>query len=692
MAMKTVLSWMMLAGMITTAWAEAEQALFDFSKAETAQYVMAQDARLEADANALSVHTRHTQDWPGVTIRCPGDFWDCTGFQRICAELANTGDVPATVYLRVDNPGADGVQNCLTQSMTISPGQTKTLSVDLYATPWTFDKPVELVGMRGYPQPSRLRTDRINQLLFFVAKPQRDYHFKISLLRAEGTVTVLNSETFFPFIDRFGQFIHTDWPGKIDSEEDLLSRKEAEKAEFAARPAASERDSWGGWSAGPQLEATGFFRAEKVGGQWWLVDPDGRLFWSHGVDCVGTSSETPVTGRENYFQWLVRDDSPARLFWGRSDWAPVGDYKDKGSYETYNFAGVNLQRKYGRDWYSAHAEICHLRLAGWGMNTIGNWSEEAIYRLRKTPYTATLSAWAKPIEGSEGYWGKFPDPFDSSFAANFRKAVEREKGNSIGDPWCIGFFVDNELAWGDEVSLAMAALTSPAGQPAKKEFIERLKKKYTAVEALNAAWGSSYGSWENLAEAKTLPDKTKAQADMKAFYTVIAERYFETIRQELKAAAPNQIYFGCRFAWGNESAIRAAAKYCDVISFNQYEYSVADFRLPEGVDKAVIIGEFHFGALDRGMFHTGLKETRNQNDRAQKYKEYVLGALRNPAIVGTHWFQYRDQATTGRGDGENYQIGLVDICDTPYPEPNSAVQEVGQLMYEYRYRTSQIKD
>jgi hypothetical protein len=92
------------------------------------------------------------------------------------------------------------------------------------------------------------------------------------------------------------------------------------------------------------------------------------------------------------------------------------------------------------------------------------------------------------------------------------------------------------------------------------------------------------------------------------------------------------------------------------------------------------------------MFHTGLKETRNQNDRAQKYKEYVLGALRNPAIVGTHWFQYRHQATTGRGDGENYQIGLVDICDTPYPETISAVQEVGQLMYEYRYRTSQIKD
>jgi len=27
----------------------------------------------------------------------------------------------------------------------------------------------------------------------------------------------------------------------------------------------------------------------------------------------------------------------------------------------------------------------------------------------------------------------------------------------------------------------------------------------------------------------------------------------------------------------------------------------------------------------------------------------------------------RDQATTGRGDGENYQIGFTDICDRPIP-------------------------
>ena len=71
------------------------------------------------------------------------------------------------------------------------------------------------------------------------------------------------------------------------------------------------------------------------------------------------------------------------------------------------------------------------------------------------------------------------------------------------------------------------------------------------------------------------------------------------------------------------------------------------------------------------------------------YTSYVQGALRNPWIVGTHWFQYADQATTGRGDGENYQIGFVDICDTPYPETIAASREVGDAMYAYRSEQSE---
>ena len=152
------------------------------------------------------------------------------------------------------------------------------------------------------------------------------------------------------------------------------------------------------------------------------------------------------------------------------------------------------------------------------------------------------------------------------------------------------------------------------------------------------------------------------------------------------------MYLGCRFAWVNDRAVHAAAKHCDVLSFNRYEYSVADFRLPDGVDKPAIIGEFHFGALDRGMFRTGLRATPDQAARAEAYSSYVQGALENPWFVGTHWFQYGDQATTVRGDGENYQIGFLDICDNPYPEITAASRTVGAKMYQLRLDTGPSGD
>lgn len=217
-------------------------------------------------------------------------------------------------------------------------------------------------------------------------------------------------------------------------------------------------------------------------------------------------------------------------------------------------------------------------------------------------------------------------------------------------------------------------------------FVDDLKEQYGAIDTLNGAWGTKHASWDALRENRTPPHKKKAAADLKAFYTKTAETYFRTIREELEKVAPRQLYLGCRFAWVNDRAALAAAKYCDVVGYNRYRKSVADLALPGGADKPIIIGEFHFGALDRGMFHTGLVKARDQDHRAHLYEAYVRGALENPRIVGTHWFQYKDQATTGRGDGENYQIGFIDICDRPYPEIVAAARRVGAAMYACRMK------
>ena len=55
-----------------------------------------------------------------------------------------------------------------------------------------------------------------------------------------------------------------------------------------------------------------------------------------------------------------------------------------------------------------------------------------------------------------------------------------------------------------------------------------------------------------------------------------------------------------------------------------------------------------------------------------------------PRVVGTHWFQWRDQPLTGRPDGENYQIGFLTVTDAPYPELVEAARAVARTMYARR--------
>src|SRR5690606_21523217 len=117
-----------------------------------------------------------------------------------------------------------------------------------------------------------------------------------------------------------------------------------------------------------------------------------------------------------------------------------------------------------------------------------------------------------------------------------------------------------------------------------------------------------------------------------------------------KEAAPGKLYLGCRYISINENVLCVAAKYCDVLTFDLFVDSLSDFKLPEGIDKPVIIGEFHFGALDRGLFNSGLNKKANQKERGLAYQKYVKSALQNPHIIGTSWHQFSDQATTGRFD------------------------------------------
>jgi len=259
--------------------------LFDFGQSFDTGAVTVTDAEISlSPAGALCIRTHHKEPWPGVTLKAPAGKWDLSEYEYVAIEVRNLSDQSVSVHCRVDNPGADGEKNCVTESIALKPQAAGKLAVNVFPVPWRLSEPLELVGMRAAPiYAGKIDPSNVTQLLVFVNSPKADHVFEIDNVIAGGHVQVLNAKTYLPFIDEFGQFIHKDWPGKTHSVEELIAYGRAEEKDLAANPghlpelqreikkhpdsslrSPADRDQYGGWSAGPQLEATRAERSEGV--------------------------------------------------------------------------------------------------------------------------------------------------------------------------------------------------------------------------------------------------------------------------------------------------------------------------------------------------------------------------------------------------------------------------------------------
>jgi len=672
-----------------------------FDAAVTTQSAVASHAggtsTFELKGGMLEVATQGNSGYPGVRIK---GAWDVSKCNRVTFELAcreSRGELPLTV--RLDNPDADPgkSQGVFVDRVKLNGKGVHVVEVTLPpALPHGREITGKLSGMRNGPLTATgvvadLDAAKVVGVAVYMKEPKLDWRWGVKRIVAHtGSRPELPAwmklppEKFFPFIDVYGQFKYKEWPGKIHSDAELVAAREREKADLAAHPGPKGWSKFGGWADGPKRQATGHFRVEKIDGTWWMVDPEGYLYWSHGpVRVTPSTALTPLDNREFYFTGLPAEGTPFAKFYTTRDELLYPYYVKRNIRRTYDFSSSNCYRKYGEGYYETFADLAHVRLRSWGLNTIANSSDKKICLMGRTPYTDRFELKSKPLAGSHDGWWPFRDPFDASFRADVRRLMAEHK-QEMDDPWCFGFFVDNELSWGGPTDLAAWTLESPADQAAKIAFQKRMRAKYGAVEKLNAAWGSAYADWQTFLTATRRPGAGAAE-DLAAFTLEIADAYFKNIREEFKAAAPNKLYMGCRFAGrGPEFALRVGAKYCDLVSFNIYAKHLGDFKLPADIDKPVMIGEFHFGALDRGLFHPGLVKLESQAERGRTYVQYVTSALKHPNVVGVHWHQFGDQATTGRFDGENFQVGFVDCCDTPYPETVAGIREVGYRLYEIR--------
>jgi hypothetical protein len=469
-----------------------------------------------------------------------------------------------------------------------------------------------------------------------------------------------------PFIDEFEQCRYADWPEKVTNEADLVADIAAEDAVLATMPPSTDYDQYGGYlRAGWSESPTGFFRAARRDGYWWLITPLGNPCFYLGVSVFPAQAwdMTGVTGRESLFSSLPVEGEPHASAWSHDVWG-TGEEMDY-----FSFYAWNLIRKYGDTWWSDAEERGIRRLRHWAFSGGSKWG---------APETVV----ATPVlgRGNTPSLVDHPDIFDPAVQSAFRDDLAAQITPRLTDPYILGWSVGSErpeLITREEVQAIMALASTTPGKRAILDYaVDQLYGG--SVSAVAAAWGLT-ATTRNQLYALT-PTPTAADLErMRQFYL---DRYYRFCYQTVKAIDPNHLYLGnylCPVCDVTEASWRTVAQYCDVISYDFYRFDYDDarlLRLEQETDKPVFCGEFSFpewydGWRGFGRYWTAY--TSSDAESGERYAEMVSAGARDPYCVGMSWFQYHDQPLTGRGPGvgdglvygEHYAFGLVTVTDRP---------------------------
>jgi hypothetical protein len=476
-----------------------------------------------------------------------------------------------------------------------------------------------------------------------------------------------------PLLDELGQSTLHEWPAKTRSVGELTRRLQGQFSAAGKQKWPDSFSRWGGWKEKKFAEAGGFFGVRKHEGRWWLVDPDGYAFWSSGMDCVRVDTSAVYEGLENALKWM-----------------PPRDEKWAAAYESFggrsrqiNYLAANCIRAFGPGgWRPKWAQIALAELRRLRFNTVGNWSEWEFAREAKFPYVRPLSFRAERC----GYvYRDFPDIYHRDFEADAAGYASQLAATSE-DPALVGYFLMNEPTWGFSSELPAAGMLYTSEENATRQELARtLKAKYGDDAGLAQAWNMPVSLAQVERGRWRLPLSKQALPDLEAFSSRMVERYFSTLTRACKRVDPNHLNLGMRWAGLPPRWAVEGMKSFDVFSINCYRPRVPRSQtddIERLLGMPVIVGEWHFGALDVGLPASGIGHLRNQADRAKAYRVYLEDAAANPNCVGVHWFTLYDQSALGRFDGENYNIGFLDVCNRPYEELSTAAKLSHERMYQ----------
>ena len=378
-------------------------------------------------------------------------------------------------------------------------------------------------------------------------------------------------------------------------------------------------------------QARGWGVMEREGVRW-LAAPGGQPFFSLGVNTTNGGADDAKAKKSQAY------------YWGRF-------------YPSLVAWGADTQK----------------RLAGWGFNTAGGWSEAS--DVMDMPLIPEIDLG----RNAKLHWYDIFDPVMQQTADQVaREIVAKYKDN----PRVLGYFTDNEVGW----------WSSPLFQ----WHLERGWAFYSKRVLWRLLYGRYQGKWERLlvdfaaSEGVDSFEKLKSAGVMLKlrpggqgvrvigeFTRLIAGRYYELAFRAMRKADPKALVVGDRLPlYYDQNAVLAQKGFVDVLSTN-YNVDCEDgwvapyyFEGLQHLSKApVLVSEYFFAARENrsGNANNGhLMHVGTQRERT----DGAVAALRNfagfPNVAGVHWFQFSDEPTGGRSDGEDFNMGLVDIHNQAY--------------------------
>ncbi|MFC5472229.1 OmpL47-type beta-barrel domain-containing protein [Cohnella suwonensis] len=459
-------------------------------------------------------------------------------------------------------------------------------------------------------------------------------------------------------VDKYGQWVYETWEGKVTSDAQLQQEYTDEAtllSNVSLNP--SKYDQYGGIKNGGKYTNTGYFRLQQIDNKWWFVTPDGYKFILKGVDATSIwewGYGTPLK---------KADGTPKQVFEELPDpvaYAPA--YVNDSNGERVSFVIANVMRKYGSDFESKWEDITKKRLIDWGFNAFSKWTKPHHVTF---PYIHVLQdpAGLKRIQWTY-------DVFDPQNESIIETALSTQLQQGKTDKWLIGYTYDNEAGWTTDI--VKEILTYNSTSPAKGAFVDFLAPRYNNdITAVNQLLGTSAESFAALKNTSIIITKVPA-VDVSEYIKLASKTYFSTIRSIIKKYDTNHLFLGASVVPTWRTSLdwdSAAMEFVDAFSVDNYTNSADWISRYETYGKPLLNLEYTFSTNNRGLSPVNAATSVGSiADRGLAFKAFVESQTTHPLFVGSGYFSYYDQAVTGRKDGENFNIGLLNQQDQPYTD------------------------